>query len=209
MLGAGPCIGKGQGCNPVNWGSMGSDWKTNLDAVTAAFDAALAQPEAARIEAVTKVMAQVCAHKLSIFKDGQLDPSESGYARRLIHLDPAGRYSIVVAVWAPGQSTPLHDHNGLWCVEGVYQGRIRVTSFDVIDESGGVMQFKAEDSALVTTGEVGALIPPNEYHLTENAEKHGVTVTLHIYGGELTSCHAYYPKNGSYHREPLELPYTG
>ena len=46
------------------------------------------------------------------------------YARRLIHRDP--RFTIVAMVWAPGQATPIHDHSGVWCVEGVYNGWCRV-----------------------------------------------------------------------------------
>src|SRR5262245_5160389 len=44
------------------------------------------------------------------------------YARRLLHRDPAGRYSVVVMTWGPGQGTALHDHAGIWCVECVVDG---------------------------------------------------------------------------------------
>ena len=33
--------------------------------------------------------------------------------------------------WGPGQGTPVHDHGGLWCVEGVVEGQIAVTRYDV------------------------------------------------------------------------------
>lgn len=187
---------------------MGADPKSKLAAVTAAIDAAVAQPEPERIEAVKKVLSQVCSQKADIFEPHFLATTPDRYARRLLHRDPAGRYTLVVAVWAPGQSTPLHDHGGLWCVEGVFQGRLRVTSFDILEERGDIVQLKAEDSVIVSEGEVGTLIPPNEYHITENAQRDGVTVTLHVYGGELTSCCGYHPQTGGYRRERLELPYT-
>jgi 3-mercaptopropionate dioxygenase len=41
------------------------------------------------------------------------------YARRLLHRDPGGRYTAIVMTWGPGQGTAVHDHGGLWCVEGV------------------------------------------------------------------------------------------
>src|SRR5262245_34136756 len=44
------------------------------------------------------------------------------YARRLLHHSPELGYSAVVMTWGPGQCTPLHDHGGLWCVEGVVSG---------------------------------------------------------------------------------------
>src|SRR4030095_11912675 len=34
------------------------------------------------------------------------------YARHLLHVDPAGRFSVVVMVWGPGQRTPIHAHGG-------------------------------------------------------------------------------------------------
>ena len=44
------------------------------------------------------------------------------YARRLCNKDPADRFTAVVMTWGPGQGTPVHDHGGLWCVEGVIEG---------------------------------------------------------------------------------------
>ena len=48
----------------------------------------------------------------------------------------AAGYSVVVMVWDRNQGTPLHDHAGVWCVECVYRGRIRVTSFDLENDAG-------------------------------------------------------------------------
>src|SRR5262245_54794772 len=41
------------------------------------------------------------------------------YARHLLYRDPGDRYEVIVMAWAPGQKTPVHDHSGIWCVEGV------------------------------------------------------------------------------------------
>ncbi|MCY4119919.1 MAG: cysteine dioxygenase family protein, partial [Acidobacteria bacterium] len=51
------------------------------------------------------------------------------YARRLLHRDPARRYTILVLAWAPGQGTPIHDHPNLWSVEGVLEGELEVTQY--------------------------------------------------------------------------------
>ena len=47
-------------------------------------------------------------------------------------------------VWQPGQQTPIHDHGGVWCVEGVYQGHMHITQYDVtpIDGAGDVEPFE-------------------------------------------------------------------
>src|SRR5213593_2710170 len=131
------------------------------------------------------------------------------YARRLLHKDPANRYSVVVMVWDRGQGTPLHDHAGMWCVECVYRGRIRVTSFDLEgDPDSGTVQFTPESVVLAGVGEAGHLIPPFEYHQIENPDE-TPAVTIHVYGGELTWCNAFHPlEGGGYRRERRTLSYT-
>jgi len=129
------------------------------------------------------------------------------YARRLLHLDPQGRYSILVMVWDRGQGTPLHDHAGVWCVECVYKGRIRVTSYELEDHKDGLYRFHEQTAIMAGVGEAGALIPPFEYHTIENVDD-TPAVTLHVYGGEMTWCHAFLPTEGGYQKVMRELSYT-
>jgi predicted metal-dependent enzyme (double-stranded beta helix superfamily) len=138
-----------------------------------------------------------------------LEPAPERYARRLMHRDPAGRYSVVVMVWDRGQGTPLHDHAGVWCVECVYRGRIRVTSFDLEgDAAAERLQFTPESVVFAGVGEAGHLIPPFEYHMIENPDA-TPAVTIHVYGGELTWCNAFHPlEGGGYRRERRTLGYT-
>src|SRR5439155_3712542 len=58
-------------------------------------------------------------------------PVDGSYARRLLHRDPDGGYTIVVMTWGPGQKTALHDHAGIWCVECVVDGNMEVAQFDL------------------------------------------------------------------------------
>jgi len=131
------------------------------------------------------------------------------YARRLLHRDPETRYTMLAMVWGSGQATPLHDHAGIWCVEGVYQGRIRVTSYNVSggDPERDTVQFHQESVVHAGVGEAGALIPPFEYHVLENALE-TPAVTLHVYGGELDHCHIFEPVDGGWLRKYRELSYT-
>jgi predicted metal-dependent enzyme (double-stranded beta helix superfamily) len=119
------------------------------------------------------------------------------------------RYSVLAMVWNVGQGTPLHDHSGTWCVECVYQGRIRVTSYSVRggDPESGVVQFARETEILAGPAEAGALIPPFEYHVLANAGDQPA-VTIHVYGGEMTSCHIYEPVEGGWRRRYRALEYT-
>ncbi|MDE3155493.1 MAG: cysteine dioxygenase family protein [Acidobacteriota bacterium] len=131
------------------------------------------------------------------------------YARRLLHRDPAGRYTAVVMTWGVGQGTPLHDHAGIWCVEGVVEGRMTVRQFDLIDETAEACRFIERDAVSATVGTAGCLIPPFEYHTLTNASTAGPSITLHVYGGEMDHCHIFAPRpDGSYARETRALGYT-
>ena len=158
---------------------------------------------------VKTVLADVVASGGEFVDAAFLKPAADKYARRLMHRDPAGRYSVVVMVWGTDQGTPLHDHAGVWCVECVYRGRIRVTSFDLeSDPAIEPLRFTPESVVFAGVGEAGHLIPPFEYHMIENADP-TPSVTLHVYGGELTWCNAFHPLEGSgYRRERRELSYT-
>lgn len=158
---------------------------------------------------VKGVLADVVSSGEQFVDETLLEPAPDRYARRLMHRDPNGRYSVVVMVWDRGQGTPLHDHAGVWCVECVYRGRIRVTSFDLEnDADADVLRFTPESVVFAGVGEAGHLIPPFEYHMIENPDA-APAVTIHVYGGELTWCHAFHPlASGGYRRERRTLSYT-
>ncbi len=138
-----------------------------------------------------------------------LQPTPDGYARRCLFRDAQKRFSVVAMVWAAGQGTPLHDHAGSWCVECVYQGRIRVTSYDLTHEKDDRVQFREVDTVEAGVGGAGALIPPFEYHTLSNPFEE-TAVTVHVYQGELTWCHAFHPTDeaGWYTRERRDLVYS-
>jgi predicted metal-dependent enzyme (double-stranded beta helix superfamily) len=158
---------------------------------------------------VKRVLADVVASGEPFIDPALLRTAPDRYARRLMHRDPLGRYSAVVMVWDRNQGTPLHDHAGVWCVECVYRGRIRVTSFDLENEADAeVMRFTPESVIFAGVGEAGHLIPPFEYHMIENPDE-TPAVTIHVYGGELTWCNAFHPLDGGgYRRERRTLSYT-
>jgi predicted metal-dependent enzyme (double-stranded beta helix superfamily) len=138
-----------------------------------------------------------------------LAPKPDCYARRLLYRHPEGAYSVAIMVWGVGQGTPIHDHAGLWCVECVYRGCIRVDSYDLQgtpeDEEVG---FKAAGSVTAGCGSAGALIPPFDYHVIENAGDEPA-ITVHVYGGDMEWCHAYVPvEGGLYRRDRKALSFT-
>lgn len=121
------------------------------------------------------------------------------YARRVLAADPAGRWSIVAMAWGPHQSTPLHDHAGLWCVEGVCEGRITITQYDITGQESDRYRFERMGSTDAGCGACGSLIPPHEYHVVSN-DTETPAVSVHVYGGEMSLCHVFEPDSAGWWR---------
>ena len=135
-------------------------------------------------------------------------PRPDTYARRLLHRDPAGRYTAVVMTWGAGQGTALHDHAGMWCVECVVDGEMEVRQFDLVEERDGRYRFEPQAAIEAVKGSAGCLIPPYEYHTLANRRQHDPSITLHIYGGEMNHCHVFEPSgDGTYRRIERQLSY--
>lgn len=139
-----------------------------------------------------------------------MEPRADHYARRLLHRDPAGRYSAIVMTWGPGQGTAVHDHGGLWCVEGVVDGDIAVTQYLVEQEPDGFYRVTPIGSLLAGTGSAGCLIPPTDHHVLANARPSKASVTLHVYGGDLDDCKVFLPatRDGRYEESTRMLSFN-
>lgn len=134
-----------------------------------------------------------------------------GYCRRLLYRDPELGFTAVVMTWGPGQRTALHDHSGIWCVEGVLEGGMEVSRFEMTEEvEPGVFRFVPRERLEVTAGEAGALIPPLEHHVLANNRPGHVSLTLHVYGGEMDHCTVFEPvgsEEGLYQAHQKALTY--
>ncbi|HEX6930449.1 MAG TPA: cysteine dioxygenase family protein [Gammaproteobacteria bacterium] len=128
-------------------------------------------------------------------------PATDHYARRLLYRSEEHGYSMVAMTWGPGQGTPLHDHAGLWCVEAVCLGTIRVEQYELAERSGERFRFTHEDDVRASVGTAGCLIPPHEYHTIRNASDEDCAVTLHIYGGDMECCNAFEPEGNGWFRK--------
>jgi predicted metal-dependent enzyme (double-stranded beta helix superfamily) len=126
-------------------------------------------------------------------------PAADHYARRLLYRSEKYGYSMVAMTWGPGQGTALHDHAGLWCVEAVCVGNIRVEQFELAEHSGDGYRFTREDEMRAGVGSAGCLIPPHEYHTIRNASDEDCAVTLHIYGGEMDCCNVFQDRGDGWH----------
>jgi predicted metal-dependent enzyme (double-stranded beta helix superfamily) len=133
---------------------------------------------------------------------------EEHYARRLLYRDSDNGTLAVVMTWGPGQCTPIHDHSGVWCVEGVVAGRMEVRQYDLTERCGELCKLIPAGRVLAEVGSTGALIPPFEYHVLSNLSDQ-TSLTLHIYGAEMDHCHIYEPADtGWYQRTERRLEFT-
>lgn len=132
--------------------------------------------------------------------------SAGHYQRRELYRSERYGYSVVAMSWAPEQGTALHDHGGLWCVEGVCSGCLEVEQYELTEQEGELCHFVPRCTHVARTGAAGSLIPPYEYHRIVNSSAFESAVSLHIYERTMTECHVYEPRgDGWYSRanQPL------
>lgn len=133
-------------------------------------------------------------------------PVDGHYARRELYRSPTLGYSVVAMTWGPGQGTPVHDHSGLWCVEGVWEGQLEITQYECLEDDGQCCRFRPAGAINAGTGSAGSLIPPHEFHTIRNPSDDAVAVSLHIYQAPITCCSIFEPVGGDrYRRAPRTL----
>lgn len=132
-------------------------------------------------------------------------PVPGHYARRELYRSPDLGYSVVAMTWGPGQGTPVHDHAGRWCVEGVWDGELEISQYELLETQGERFRFENVGCIRAGQGSTGSLIPPHEYHTIRNTGE-TVAVSLHIYQAAMESCCTFEPREGGwYERTPKAL----
>jgi len=128
------------------------------------------------------------------------------YTRRLIHQDDDLKFTIMAMTWGPSQATPIHDHDGLWCVEAVWHGQIEVVQYELMEDGGERVRFEPRTTMRAGPGSAGSLIPPHEYHTIANPQTDQTALTLHIYADALEQWCVFQPiGEGWYQRVEKQL----
>ncbi len=123
-------------------------------------------------------------------------PMADHYARRELHASGELGYSVVAMTWGPSQGTLIHDHDGAWCVEGVWHGRLAITRYEPQARDGDRWRFAEVEQIEAGPGSAGSLIPPHEYHAIRNPRADDIAVSLHVYQHPLLRCHVFEPEDG-------------
>jgi predicted metal-dependent enzyme (double-stranded beta helix superfamily) len=170
------------------------------DKLVAALDAAIATGDC---QSVTRAVRQTLCE---LIRDHDVElppcvyePISDHYARRELYRSPVHGYSVVAMTWGPGQGTPVHDHSGLWCVEGVWDGELDITQYELLERDGERFRFRPAGGIQAGPGSAGSLIPPHEYHTIRNASDDRVAISLHIYKAEMQCCSTFAPAGGEWY----------
>lgn len=166
------------------------------DKLVAAVDAAVASGDE---HAVTATLRSTLSRMIRD-RDVQLpacvhEAIDDHYARRELYRSPSHGYSVVAMTWGPGQGTPVHDHSGLWCVEGVWDGELEIVQYELLEQDGDRFRFRAAGGMQAGPGSAGSLIPPHEYHTIRNVSSDRIAVSLHIYKGPMECCAKFMPQD--------------
>ncbi len=154
-----------------------------------AIDAAVILPdESAVTDSLRNALCRLIRDSDVRLPDCVFERVDDHYARRELYRSEEHGYSVVVMTWGPGQGTPIHDHAGQWCVEGVWQGSLEVTPYELMESRDGRFRFEPRGTMNAGPGSAGSLIPPHEYHTILNPSDDAIAVSLHIYRRPLDAC---------------------
>lgn len=178
--------------------------------LVAELERAASRPTVAEITAeVQEILAEFASDGRIELSEELRRPSPESYARRLVYRSEEPSFTVLAMVWAPGQGTPVHDHSGMWCVEGVVEGRIEVTQYDLVERDGERCRFTTQERVEAGVGSSGRLIPPFDHHTIHNRSDEDAATTIHVYGGDMVRCKIFEPLGEDWYRETeRQLSYT-
>lgn len=128
-------------------------------------------------------------------------PREDRFAMNLIHRPKDERFSVIGAVWKPGQTTPIHDHL-TWALVGVYSGEEREAIFRRLDNGSDPVHARLEKASERTNrrGHVTVLGSAG-IHRVDNMGNEPA-LSIHVYGRDIGPAerHSYDPVTGEISR---------
>jgi predicted metal-dependent enzyme (double-stranded beta helix superfamily) len=137
-------------------------------------------PEAEILERGTALLRELVRHD-DWLPNAYAEPDPARYRQYLLHCDSLQRFSLVSFVWAPGQSTPIHDHT-VWGLVGVLRGAELNERF----ERAANHEFVVVGQDLLSAGSISAVSPSiGDVHRVSNAAPDQVSISIHVYGANI------------------------
>ncbi len=123
-------------------------------------------------------------------------PNPAKYQQYLIYCDPFERFSLASFIWAPGQTTPVHDHT-VWGMVGVMRGAEHCEEYAW---NAGRTRLEKQNEHRVGIGAIDLVSPSlGDIHTVSNALSDQVSVSIHCYGANIGSVrrHVFDARSGS------------
>jgi predicted metal-dependent enzyme (double-stranded beta helix superfamily) len=125
-------------------------------------------------------------------------PRADRFAMNLLYMPADKSFSIIGGVWAPGQTTPIHDHL-TWALIGVYRGKERENLYRRVDDRSN-LKFAKLEKASENVNEPGhvTVLGHTGIHKVDNPTSDKTTYSVHVYGRDIgnTERHSYDPVTG-------------
>ena len=109
--------------------------------------------------------------------------NEKTFARNMIYKDQD--FQILLICWSPGQSAPIHGHEGEKCWFKIISGALEICNYTL--KSRSPLKLKKIEEFYAHKGYLDG---PADIHSVNNSSKEPV-VTLHIYAKPYDSCETY------------------
>ena len=123
--------------------------------------------------------------------------SAAHYTRNLIH--KSEEFELLLLVWAAGQRSPIHGHEGEKCWTRVEEGELHFTSYRE-KAAGDSFRLQVLSQAV---GQVGHVDGPADIHEVANRSELPA-VTLHLYARPYDECDVYDLERHTKTRKKLE-----
>ncbi len=110
--------------------------------------------------------------------------------RYILYKDQKHGFVVMMLVWGIGNKTPIHAH-GTWGVEAVIKNKVKVTTYTYCNKDP-----KQTGEAIISAGDLAYVLPPDEDVHVVAQEGSLPSITVHIYGKELTENIVFSPGEG-------------
>jgi len=114
-----------------------------------------------------------------------------GYTRNLVDKGN-GKSNLLVLVWSPGRSSPVHDHAGAHCLMKILKGSLKETLYAWPDESliqkGECAPLFISKETVYDENEVAYISDKIGLHRISNPDTSTVAVSLHLYTPPYGTC---------------------
>ena len=133
--------------------------------------------------------AQTLAEEYCTPTTGRVASDHQDFSLYRLYKGANERFNIMSAIWPAGGSSGVHDHAGKWVVEGIYRNKLHTVRYKRQDDSSQTGHAELRESIALDLhpGDVAHVLYPNEaVHDFINPTQEP-TVSVHIYGGDITT----------------------